>query len=132
MNPEFQRGHVWTEKQQVAYVEYKIAGGPGADIIYFNCTGWMDDFSGPFVCVDGLQRITAIQRFVDEEIKAYNYFINEYEDKKNLLRKNNIKFKVNNLKTSKEVLSWYLEMNLQGTPHTTEELNKVRDMLKHL
>ena len=28
MNPEYQRDHVWTEEQQIAYIEYKLKGGP--------------------------------------------------------------------------------------------------------
>jgi hypothetical protein len=37
---------------------------------------------------------------------------------------------VNDLKTEAEVLRWYLEINAGGTPHTEEELDKVRKMLK--
>jgi len=38
MNPDFQRGHVWTEEQQIAYVELKLRGGEGSNIVYFNCS----------------------------------------------------------------------------------------------
>ena len=38
-------------------------------------------------------------------------------------------FHVNDLKTRAEVLKWYLEMNTGGTPHTSDEISKVRDML---
>ena len=41
-------------------------------------------------------------------------------------------FNVNNLKTKKEVLKWYLEMNTGGTVHTKDELNKVKGMLESL
>ena len=27
MNPEFQRGHVWTHKQRIRYIEYILEGG---------------------------------------------------------------------------------------------------------
>ena len=128
LNPDFQRGHVWTKKQQIAYVEYKLANGPEANIIYFNCVGWMDSFKGPFVCVDGLQRITAVLAFLNNEIKAYGHFCSDFEDQ-NYLRKIDFIFNVNNLKTREEVLIWYLEMNRQGTPHTKAELNKVKDLL---
>ena len=34
LNPEFQRGHVWTRKQQIAYVEFLLRGGrTGRDCI---------------------------------------------------------------------------------------------------
>ena len=41
IDPPFQRGHVWTEEQQIKYVEYKLQGGFGSDELYFNCPGWM-------------------------------------------------------------------------------------------
>lgn len=128
INPDFQRGHVWTEEQQIAYVEYKLANGPGADTIYFNGVGWMTSFDGPFVCVDGLQRLTAVKAFLENKIQAYGYFIQEYEDVYKL-RGIDFIFKVNNLKTRKEVLTWYLEMNHRGTPHTEEDLDKVRKLV---
>ena len=40
-----------------------------------------------------------------------------------------LKVHINNLKTKKEVLTWYLEMNTGGTVHTDDELDRVRKML---
>lgn len=37
---------------------------------------------------------------------------------------------INDLKTKKEVLQWYVEMNENGTPHTSQEIEKVKTMLK--
>src|SRR6266568_3834517 len=73
LNPDFQRGHVWTEEQQVKYVEYGLRDGAmtGKDL-YFNCPGWnRGSRIGPYVCVDGLQRLTAVTRFLRNEIPAY-------------------------------------------------------------
>jgi len=36
MNPDFQRGHVWSKEQQIAYVEYLLKGGASGRDIYFN------------------------------------------------------------------------------------------------
>lgn len=36
--------------------------------------------------------------------------------------KHTIKVNVNDLKTEKEVLQWYVDMNAGGTPHTKEEI----------
>ena len=38
-------------------------------------------------------------------------------------------FHVNDLKTKKEVLQWYIEMNTGGTPHSQEEILRVKNML---
>ena len=39
---------------------------------------------------------------------------------------------VNDLKTEKEVLQWYVDMNAGGTPHTNEEIERVKRMIKEL
>ena len=40
LNPNFQRGHVWTEKQQMLFVEFLLRGGKSARVIYFNKPSW--------------------------------------------------------------------------------------------
>lgn len=129
-DPDFQRGHVWTEAQQIAYVEFKLRGGSGSNDLYTNCVGWMGDFRGPFVLVDGKQRLNAALRFIRNEIPAFGLFRKEYKGR--IPSYAEFIFHVNNLKTEKEVLTWYLEMNSGGTPHTQEELNKVKAMLEVL
>lgn len=127
LNPDFQRGNVWTEEQQISYVEYKLRGGYGADVVFFNCAGWMDDFKGPFVCVDGLQRITSVLRFMNNEIPAFGYFNKDIQGR--MPSEMSFSVYINNLSNYKDVLQWYVEMNTQGKPHTKEEIDKVRDMI---
>lgn len=124
MNPDFQRGHVWTEEQQIAFVEFILSGGR-APAIRFNHPGWQRGWEGSMVCVDGLQRITAILRFINNEIKAHGHYYREFEGYSGA----DITIIVNNLKTRREVLQWYLELNDGGTPHTKEEIARVRDLL---
>ena len=129
LNPDFQRGHVWNEAQQIAYLEYLFKGGKSGLTIYFNHPNWMNDFEkGEFVCVDGLQRLTACMRFLRNEIKVFGAYYKEYDKIDNDV---NLIFNINNLKTKKEVLKWYLEMNNGGTIHTEGELNKVRILLEN-
>lgn len=128
--PDFQRGHVWSREQQIAYVEYKLRGGAGTDTIYLNCVGWMNEFEGPFVLVDGLQRITAALAFLDNEIPAFGHKLKQYEDGWRLLHTVDFIFNINNLKTRAEVLQWYIEMNGGGVVHSKEELDRVRSLLE--
>ena len=79
--------------------------------------------------MDGLQRITAIKKFYHNEIKAFSHYYSEFEGKLPFL-KYSIPVNVNNLKTREEVLKWYIELNSGGTPHTVEEIEKVRDLLR--
>lgn len=133
--PDFQRGHVWTEQQQVSYIEFLLRGGKTGRDLYFNCPGWQTQVPegayNEYVCVDGLQRLTAIQRFVKDELRVFG---NLYSEFKGWLRtdQDNLRVHINDLKTKKEVLAWYLEMNSGGTPHTQKELRRVSEMLQDL
>ena len=85
-----------------------------------------------YVCVDGLQRITAAQRFVHNEIKVFGSYFKEYEDRLRLANDATMILNVNNLKSEKEVLQWYIDMNAGGTPHTNEEIERVKRMISDL
>jgi len=127
LNPDFQRGHIWTKEQQIAYIEFKLRGGTGSNDLYFNCTGWMDDFKGPYQLVDGKQRLEAVRAFMNNEIKAFEYLRKDFTGY--IPTHCEFIWHVNNLKTRKEVLRWYLEMNEGGVVHTQEELQKVQNLL---
>ena len=128
LNPDFQRAHVWTELQQIRYVEFCLQGGKGSNELRFNCVGWMDDFRGPFVLVDGKQRLEAVQKFMRSELPVFGLKLNEYEDKLRWATHDFI-LMVNNLQTRKQVLQWYLDINAGGVAHTEEEIYKVRRLL---
>lgn len=135
LNPVFQRGHVWSKEQQIAWLEFFLKGGKSGDTVYFNCPSWHHNVNdgeyNEYVCVDGLQRLTAICRFINNEIKVFDSYFKEYDD---LIFCNRYRLKVNinDLKTEKEVLQWYINMNSGGTPHTREEIDKVKKMLKEM
>lgn len=137
LNPEFQRGHVWTEAQQIAWIEYHLRGGKSGNTIYFNHPLWFDQKEpkpgqyADYVCVDGLQRITAATRFIHNEIPAFETYYKDFEDKFRVLTCNMLVC-VNDLKTEREVLQWYLDMNAGGTPHSDAELEKVRKMMREM
>jgi hypothetical protein len=128
-NPDFQRGHVWTADQQAAYVEYILRGGMSGRDIYFNCAGWGGTYKGPFVLVDGKQRLEAVSLYLRNEITVFGGMRHsDFEDR--LPSSAGFKFHVNDLPQKAQWLQWYLEMNTGGTPHTEAEINKVREMLK--
>lgn len=132
MNPDFQRGHVWTKAQQKAYIEFLLKGGTSGRDVYFNNPSQHISVKpgeyNDYVCVDGLQRITAIQKFVANEIKVFGSYFREFTDPRQI-NMNTIRVHINDLKTKDEVLIWYLEMNSGGTPHSKKELNRVKAML---
>lgn len=129
MDPDFQRGHVWTPTQQSAFLEYAIKGGLSGRELYFNCVGWHGGYEGPFVIVDGKQRLTAAIGFMRGEIPAFGrYYPKDFLDKPD--NEIGFFFNVNDLKKRREVLQWYLEMNSGGTPHSDEEIDKVKKLVE--
>lgn len=130
--PDFQRGHVWSRSQQVAYVEFLLRGGKSGRDLFFNCPSWHHQV-GPgeyddFVCVDGLQRITAVRAFVENRIPAFGTLFRDYTDTLRIMN-DTLRVHINTLKTRREVLTWYLEINSGGTPHTKKELTRVKALL---
>lgn len=130
LDPDFQRDHVWTDEQRIAYMEFLISGGYTGKDIYFNMPGWQGDYKGDFVLVDGKQRLNSILKFINNEIPVFGTYIDEFEDKDFVLMQTSIKIHVNNLKTRKEVLQWYVQFNKGGTVHTKEEIDKVIEMME--
>lgn len=130
MNPDFQRGHVWTRDKQIKYVEFILRGGKSSKDIYWNHPGWMSNFKGEMVLVDGKQRLEAVRAFLNDEIEAFGSKMSEYTDKFPNISNCDFVIHVNNLQTRKEVLQWYLDLNAGGVVHTDDELNRVRDLLE--
>ena len=135
LNPDFQRGHVWNEEKQIAYVEFLIRGGQSAKDIYFNMPYWMHWINMDFnknncmVLVDGKQRIEAIRKFYRNELPVFGHILKEYEDSY-VITSICLDFYINNLVTRKEVLQWYLDLNTGGVIHTTKEIEKVKKLLE--
>lgn len=81
---------------------------------------------GEFVCVDGLQRLSAIIAFLNNEIPAFDILYKDFEGNTSV----SISVRINDLKTRKEVLQWYIDLNTGGTIHTEEEIEKVKKLLE--
>ena len=129
-NPDFQRGHVWTREDQIKYIEYKLKGGIGANEIFFNDPSWNDQKEiQDMVLVDGLQRVTAVLAFLWNEFPVFGGYYKDYTDG---LRRTEYRFvvHVNDLKTRKEVLRWYIDMNSCGIAHSSTELDRVRSLIE--
>lgn len=127
MDPEFQRGHVWTTQQQTAYCEHVLRGGISGGDLYFNCPNWPRQGS-VLTVVDGKQRITAVSRFLGGEIPVFGHNISDYTDK--LPHQARFTVHVNDLESHVAVIKWYLDLNSGGTPHSGAELARVRALLE--
>lgn len=129
LDPEFQRVHVWNRNQQSRYVEFVLRGGKSSKDLYWNCRGWMKHAMGehPLILVDGKQRLRAVNLFLNNKIKAFGYYLRQFEDK--LPMDADFIMHVNDLETYEEVLEWYIDLNSGGVAHTSAEINKVKGIL---
>jgi hypothetical protein len=130
LEPDFQRAHVWTQEQQRKYIEFIFQGGESGKELLFNCPGWQDELRqiGPYVIVDGKQRLNAALAFLNDEFPVFGWKASQFDHINRLHI--GFKWRVAQLRTQRKVLEWYLAINTGGTPHTEEELTKVRKMLK--
>lgn len=130
LDPDFQREHVWTTRQQVRFVEFLLRGGRTGRTLYFNCPAWNKSRSdeGEFVIVDGKQRLNAITRFIQGEIRAFGSFFSEFTDSPRVTQ--TVRVNVNDLPSRAAVIQYYLDLNTGGTPHTPAEIIRVRRLLK--
>ena len=39
---------------------------------------------------------------------------------------------LNDLKSQREVLQWYIDLNSGGTPHSSEEIQRVKQLMENL
>lgn len=130
MDPDFQRGHVWTREQQIMYVEYILKGGEASRILYWNHPSWdfpkMDDSMS---LVDGKQRITAVLAFLDNKIPAFGHLYSSFEGSLRVSGPD-FRMRVSKLTSKKDLLEWYLGINSGGTPHSQSEIDRIRSLLQ--
>jgi len=126
LNPEYQRCHVWTEVQQIEYVEHRLMGGNAGQEITLNCPGWQGNSDpGQMTLVDGKQRIEAVTRFLNNEIKVFGYYFKDFEDRMDP----GLGFYFNIAKLEgDDILELYLSLNA-GIAHTEQELDRVRGLM---
>lgn len=140
LNPDFQRGHVWTDDQASHYVLNAIRGMAPTTIMFNSPNydgrrgkqpGDMHDFD--FVCIDGLQRLTAVRRFMSDQLPLPSgHFLKDLGKASGILSRIHLRFNVQIFVFSlkKDLIQFYLDLNTGGTPHTTEEIQRVRAMLE--
>lgn len=129
LDPDYQRAHVWTPEQQTAYIEYALQGGEVGRNIIFNCPGWMGDWRGPFELLDGKQRLGAVRAFWRNEVPIFGGHC--AKDIGGVFPWSDVmfNFQICRIDSRQEVLRLYLNINAGGTPHTQDELDRVRQLL---
>lgn len=135
--PDFQRGHVWLPKQQVHFIENCLRGiVPSSGLLLqFNSPSWQDiaeadtDLPPGLQCVDGLQRYTAITEFVKGNVKPFGLSAEQLKGTQFGVNRFHVKVAVHSFTQRSDLLNHYLSINSGGTPHSAEEIARVRALL---
>lgn len=133
--PDFQRGHVWTEAQQSHFIENCMRGVVAADgfLLQFNCPNFdcdgEGDLSPGLQCLDGLQRYTAIARYIRGEVTAFGYHASELDRTEFCPKRMHVKIAMHTFRWQADLLEHYLAINAGGTPHSDYEIQRVRGLL---
>jgi len=135
--PDFQRGHVWLPSQQAHFVENCLRGiVPSSGLLLqFNSPNFSDlanvetDLPPGLQCVDGLQRYTALLGFVKGEVKPFGLSADQLKGTQFAANRFHVKVAIHGFTKRSDLLNHYLSINSGGTPHSAEELDRVRALL---
>jgi hypothetical protein len=133
IDPDYQREHVWTQRQQELFLGHLMEGGNVMPLIVNEGPG--GDLN-PAELVDGKQRVTACIKWAKGEIGALlsdgNYlFVRQLDTEGRTICRNRIGLQYGMVRlTRKECLELYLKFNRGGTVHTEEEIERVRQLLQ--
>jgi len=140
LNPDYQRGHVWTQEQAEKFMGHMLEGG---DVPKIFVQRWdspdnapadhkHDYYDLPAEVIDGQQRVRAICDWVKGNISAELADGRKiwFKDCNEIERRRLPQVRITWVDISREErLRFYLKLNRGGTIHTEEEIQKVRDML---
>lgn len=135
ISPDYQRGRVWSDDQCSRFIGYLAEGGECPPI-------WVQrwaDATIPDEVIDGLQRITAILRFLKNEVPmeltdGTRVYLRDLDaDTARILTSNTgpvVLFQYVQYESRADVLRTYIRLNRGGTPHSDAEIARVQHLLQ--
>lgn len=137
LEPDFQRGHVWNAGQRIRFVEGLLRSTANCGLL-FNCPGWEragvpggDIPDHTFQCVDGLQRLTAVRKFMAGEFSVFDeLYACDLQGTPFDPRRYRVSVSVFEFNHRHDLLDFYIRLNRGGTVHSDEELERVQDLLE--
>ena len=133
LDPEYQRGNVWTLSQKQALIDsmFKNVDIGKFAIIKRRWGKNPNEPETPFLSemLDGKQRLTAIYEFIIGKFKFKGLYFHELNPwDQNHIRRYKINLGETTPLTKEQKLRHFLKLNTSGTPVSEEHLDKVRKM----
>lgn len=134
LDPDYQRGHVWTDEQAEAFMGHLLEGG-ATPLVIINRSRY---FEHADEVVDGKQRLTAVVRFIKGEVAARltdgtRVYLRDFsaDDQRIIMNLSGPHFTVGYVMLDRpNVLRLYLRLNRGGTVHTDAEIARVQALLE--
>ena len=116
----YQRGYVWTEKEQKAFIENLIMGLPVGEVSVVLDTTYTGDVKYIEV-VDGKQRLLTLKKYFNDEFQVYNM---KYSDlnivDKRFLSNMVLPYTDLSAQTEQEKVEYFYRINFSGVPQSEE------------
>jgi len=139
IDPDFQRGHVWTDHLRTAFIEHLLRGGMHGRTIVWNSPNYdaprsdfPSDLEPVLVLVDGKQRFTAITRFLENEVPVFGgHLFSDFDEGSrremtSMTGQLRMFMSVHALQHRRELLDLYLQMNEGAVAHDPAEIARVK------
>lgn len=133
IDPEYQRGHVWTPDQQSKFMGSLLEHHKSIPDFWIN---WPSRHHGHSEVVDGKQRITACLDFLNGKFKAQcpcgikiHYDDLTEIDIRSMMTSCSLSFNFVTL-APKAVMQFYVRLNGGGTIHTSAEIERVKNLIR--
>lgn len=137
LNPDYQRGPVWTVQQEREFVGFLLDGGECPKIVVQryesqrNAPAGHDYYKLPLEVIDGQQRLRAICAWMRGKIDALTPEGDSlwFEDSNEVDRRGLLLTIYYVDLPRVERLRYYIKLNQGGTVHTRQEIDRVRELL---
>lgn len=132
MDVDWQRDHVWTEKQKQLFIGHVLEGGEVQPLIV---NEGVDGYLVPAQLIDGKQRMTAALDWEEGRIAALisdgrEILAADLDKASRTKCSNSIGLQYAMVRLTREgCLELYLRLNRGGTVHTDDEIGRVRELL---
>jgi len=123
MNPVFQRDYVWSEADDVAYIEWFLRTNESIRICPATTISIKrGSKTDAYQLIDGKQRCNALLKFCRGELKIFGQYFKDFEFKG---FNPDVYFSFIDLEGD-DLIDYYLAVNTTGVQHTEEEIEKAR------
>lgn len=132
LNPDYQRGNVWTDEQKYNLIKSIFRN---IDIGKFTIIRrpFSKDLDSYYEMLDGKQRLTTILEFYEDRFKYNGKFFSEMHPRDQMhFKEYSISYAETEPLTDGQKYNYFLKLNVTGTPVDLKHIKKVERMLENI